>query len=352
MNIPAISRNFVVVGGARGIGAAIAVAEAARGHQGYIGDILKQEHVDPALHQYLKSGQIQYGTMDVLREDSIGAFRDSVVEKFGAEKPLALIKMAGISKRGDLTNIDDFKAIKMMIDINMRGAELVTGAFSEVLRESQGTVVLASSIVAETGKATKGDQMYLMTKLWAWVLGAKILHDQETFQDVIAWAVAPGLVITDLTRKEVTFPAAMVPAARAAAGDEKLRAGMAEFVGIPLEEFPTTPAEILYASLQEVLQSLDSHDGLKKLLDKDPELGDRTLLLFLNRAARDKKTREINSAVVERSIQVLGALDIAIGPEVVADMVSAQLDLGKPPAKGILKAYSRDGGNRIEKVGV
>jgi hypothetical protein len=93
-------------------------------------------------------------------------------------------------------------------------------------------------------------------------------------------------------------------------------------------------------------------DALEKLLGKDPELGMRTAALFLNRAARDPKTRETNPAVVERAVEVLEALDIAIRPAVVGTLISEQLDLGKPPSLGILKAYSKDGKNRITKVGL
>ena len=51
-------------------------------------------------------------------------------------------------------------------------------------------------------------------------------------------------------------------------------------------------------------------------------------------------------------MQVLEALDIAIRPSVVADLVSAQLDKGKPPGQGILKAYSVGGKNRISSIGL
>ena len=352
MNAPAVSRNFVVIGGARGIGAAIATSEAARGHRGFIGDMLPREQVDPMLEPYLKSGQLGYGSMNVTNLESIAKFRDQVVAALGTDQPLALIKMAGISKRGDLTKLDDFQGVQLMHDINVLGDERVCDAFADALRASKGTVVLASSIVAESGHSTQGDQFYQMTKLLAWYLSAKINHDTARFAGVTGWAVAPGLMITDLTRKEVTFPATMIPTARNLASDEGLRADLAAYLGCEPNDLPTAPSEILVKSHEQVLQGLDGWDALKKLLDKDPELGMRTAALFLNRAARDQKTRETNPAVVERSIQILEALDIAIRPQVVGYLISEQLDQGKPPSLGILKAYSRDGKNRITKVGL
>ena len=209
-------RNFVVIGGARGIGAAIAVAEAAKGHRGFIGDMLPEDQADPSLSEYLASGQLKYGTMNVTDADSVAKFRDDVVAGLGSDLPLAIVKMAGISRRGDLTKLDDFKGVKLMVDINVEGDRRVAEAFADVLRVSKGTLVLASSIVAESGHSTQGDQFYQMTKLQAWYESAGVLHDEDTYAGVTGWAVAPGLVITDLTKKEVTFPATMIPTARMA----------------------------------------------------------------------------------------------------------------------------------------
>jgi NAD(P)-dependent dehydrogenase (short-subunit alcohol dehydrogenase family) len=253
MNAPAVSRNFVVIGGARGIGAAIAASEAARGHRGFVGDMLPREQVDPSLEPYPKSGQLGYGSMNVTNLESIAKFRNQVVAVLGTENPLALIKMAGISKRGDLTKLDDFQGVQLMHDINVLGDERVCDAFADALRESKGTVVLASSIVAESGHSTQGDQFYQMTKLMAWYLSAKILHDTARFAGVSGWAVAPGLVITDLTRKEVTFPATMIPTARMLASDEGLRADLAKFLDCEPGELPTAPSEILVKSHEQVL---------------------------------------------------------------------------------------------------
>ncbi|MDH5670782.1 MAG: SDR family oxidoreductase [Myxococcales bacterium] len=346
------NRSFVVIGGARGIGAAIAVAEAAKGNRGFIGDMLPREQADDSLKPYLESGQVGYGTMNVTDQASVDQFRDAAVDALGTDKPLALVKMAGISKRGDLTKLEDFQGVRLMVDINVTGDERVTGAFADALKSSKGTVVLASSIVAESGHSTQGDQFYQMTKLQAWYQSAAILHDEGRFAGVCGWAVAPGLVITDLTLKEVTFPATMIPTVRMAAQDQTLRAELAAAAGIDADAMPSTATEILYATHAEALQALDGHDGLKKLLDKDPGLGMRTAGVFLNRAARDPKTRATNATMVQRSAQLLEALDVAIRPSVVADLVSAQLDAGKPPSLGILKAYSKGGNNRITKVGL
>lgn len=345
-------RNFVVIGGARGIGAAIAVAEAARGNRGFVGDMLPRDQADPSLSEYLASGQVKYGTMNVTDLDSVMKFRDDVVADLGSDLPLAIVKMAGISRRGDLTKLDDFMGVKLMVDINVEGDRRVAQAFSEALRSAQGTLVLASSIVAESGHSTQGDQFYQMTKLQAWYESAAVLHDEGTYAGVTGWAVAPGLVITDLTLKEVTFPATMIPTARMAASDEKLRAELAEAAGIAADDFPPRATEILYATHREALRKLDGHDALKKLLDKDPDLGMRTAGVFLNRAARNPKTKETNGEMVNRSAELLEALDIAIRPSVVAELVSAQLDARKPPSLGILKAYSKDGKNRIAKIGL
>jgi len=352
MSEEASPRSFVVVGGARGIGAAIAKAEADKGHRGVIGDMLDQAQADESLSEFLSSGQITYVKMNVTDAASVESFRDAAVEALGTDAPIALIKMAGISRRGDLTKEADYNGVKLMVDINVGGDERVTAAFADALRASKGSVVLASSIVAESGHSTQGDQFYQMTKLQAWFMSAGILHDSGDFEGVTGWAVAPGLVITDLTRKEVTFPATMIPTCRVAASDEKLRGELAEFCGDSLESFPTTPTEILYRTHEELLKGLDGHDALKKQMDKDPALGMRTAGVFLNRAARDPKTRETNATMVDRSVAVLESLDIAIRPSVVADLVSAQLDKGKPPSQGILKAYSVGGKNRISNIGL
>jgi NAD(P)-dependent dehydrogenase (short-subunit alcohol dehydrogenase family) len=344
------ARTFVVIGGAGGIGAHSALSEAGRGHRGVIGDILPIDEIDPALQPHIDSGKVKYLQMNLLDADSLADFASKSVEFLGTKAPLALIITAGISKRGNMLKNEDFHGVELMQRLNVDGSLAGVEAFREALKKSQGTVVLASSIVAANGQSTQGDQFYMMTKLELWYHSARILHDADRFAGVSAWAVAPGAVVTQLTLREITFPAMMIPCAKLAANNEKLRATLASFVGASVESFPTTPAGIVYATHQDVLEGLENHDKIKAAFDKDPGLDRAGAVTFLGRAARGKDGPNPN--VVNRSAEVLVAIDVAIKPEVVGEGISAQLDAGKPPKDAILEVYSVGPEKWIKKVGM
>lgn len=344
------ARTFVVIGGGGGIGAHTALAEAGRGHRGVIGDILPAHRVDPAIRQHFDSGRVKYLQMNLLEGDSLADFAKKSVEFLGTSEPLTLIVTAGISKRGNMLKEEDFRGVELMHRLNVDGSLAGVDAFREALRASQGTVVLASSIVAANGHSTQGDQFYMMTKLELWYHAARILHDADGFAGVNAWAVAPGAVVTQLTLREITFPAMMIPCAKLAADNEKLRANLASFVGMSTEDFPTSPSGILYVTHQEVLQGLDSHDKVKAAFDKDPALERAGAVTFLGRAARGKDGP--NPEVVKRSADVLVGVDVAIEPAVVGEGIAAQLDTGKPPKDAILEVYSVGPEKWIKKVGM
>jgi short-subunit dehydrogenase len=288
--------------------------------------------------------------MNLLEHDSLGDFAKKSVEFLGTTAPLALIITAGISKRGNMLKEEDFRGVELMERLNVTGSLAGVEAFREALVASQGSVVLASSIVAANGQSTQGDQFYMMTKLELWYHSARILHDSEKFPGVSAWAVAPGAVVTQLTLREITFPAMMIPCAKLAAENHKLKANLADFMGVAADELPTTPAGILYKTHEEILQGLENHDRVKAAFDKDPNLDRAGAVTFLARAARGPEGP--NPGVVNRSAEVLVGIDVAIKPEVVGEGISKQLDAGKPPKDAILEVYSVGPAAWIKKVGM
>lgn len=351
MSEPNASRSFVIIGGGGGIGAHTALAEASRGHRGVVGDILPADKIDAGLRRYVDSGQVQYRQMNLLEPDSLADFARKAVEFLETSVPLALVITAGNSKRGNLLKEADFRNVEFMCRLNVEGSLAAADAFADALKASKGTVVFSSSIVAANGQSTQGDQFYMMTKLQLWFHAARILHDSKRFDGVTAWAVAPGAVVTPLTLREITFPAMMIPAAKVASKNDSLRANLARFIGIALEQFPVTPAGILYACLEDALKSLENHDKIKAALDKDPELERAGAVTFLGRAARGKDLQP-NPVIVNRCAEVLVGVDVAIRPEVVGEGIAAQLDTGKPPKDALLEVYSAGPERWIKKVGM
>jgi hypothetical protein len=72
-------------------------------------------------------------------------------------------------------------------------------------------------------------------------------------------------------------------------------------------------------------------------------------MLYTNLKGEDGQIRPRTGLIV-RAVDVLTELDVVIGPEVVAGRMLDQLATGQVPEGGLLRAYSRNGQDRIREL--
>ena len=86
-------------------------------------------------------------------------------------------------------------------------------------------------------------------------------------------------------------------------------------------------------------------------MTRDPSLAGvgKAWMLYTNIKGADGQIRP-RAELIARAAEKLTALDVVIGPEVVAKLMIDQLATGIVPEHGLLRAYSRNGENRIREL--
>ncbi len=109
---------------------------------------------------------------------------------------------------------------------------------------------------------------------------------------------------------------------------------------------------VLKGLLGPSLTGMDEFKIVAETFEKDPLLamgGVLRFVGFLNPKGADGQ-RHVRPEVIARSAEILTKLDVVIGPEVVARLMLDQLEKGKAPEDGLLKAYSSNGENRVTQL--
>ena len=185
----------IVTGGARGLGAAIALRLAQDGHDIALLDIDLAACAD-TLDAIRSLGRLATAVRaDVADEDSVTAAVAEVNDALGPA--LVLINNAGLM-RPRVTQKMSLSEWNLVIDVNLRGTFLMSRAVVPAMRNSGwGRIVNISSTAAlglfggaNYASAKAGIQG--LTKTMALELGR---------YGVTVNSVAPGFVVTDLTRK-------------------------------------------------------------------------------------------------------------------------------------------------------
>jgi 3-oxoacyl-[acyl-carrier protein] reductase len=182
----------VVTGAGRGIGRAAAIALAARGHEVALLSRTRHELDETArLISELGNAAPAVFACDVSDAHAVRSVSRAVLETLGA--PTVVVNNAGIVRRARLEEMSesDWDAV---IDVNLKGTFLVTGAFLPAMRaHRKGRVVNVASISATLG--TAGQTAYNAAK-WG-VLGlTKSLAEELRGSGVQVMAVLPGAVDT------------------------------------------------------------------------------------------------------------------------------------------------------------
>lgn len=330
---------LVITGGASGIGAASVQAALARNWLVAFCDVQPSDKV-PAT---LLTDHSLYFQADVRNAAALLEFAQQTMRFFaernaGTVPRMGVVACAGISRRGDP------EQVKLMKDINEGGTLNLLRAFAPGLKQ-QGMFVGLSSVVAAEGIAVMGDEEYRLTKLEA----ARIATAEAAQLGVRGFALAPGAIDTPMTRHEAIFAMLLLGAVQVFGKPEhQHHAAITQLAGVPAG---ATGADILAGLLGPALTGSEDFRRVQASMTKDPTLSavGKAYMLYTNIKGADGQIRP-RSELIARAAEMLTALDVVIVPEVVAALVLDQLAAGQVPAGGLLRAYSRNGEDRIREL--
>ncbi|QBM76595.1 SDR family oxidoreductase [Sphingomonas sp. AAP5] len=184
----------IVTGGARGIGAAIAVRLAADGHDVAVFD-LDVAACTETVRTIEATGRSALAlAVDVSSESAVVEGVARVAETLGA--PTVLINNAGILRDRTLAkmSLDDWEVV---MAVNLRSVFLMCRAVQPHMRAARWGRIVNLSSIAALGVA--GEANYAAAK--AGVQGiTRTLAIELGRHGITANAVAPGFVVTDMTR--------------------------------------------------------------------------------------------------------------------------------------------------------
>lgn len=185
----------IVTGGARGIGAAIAKRLAEDGHDVAIVDLNRDACAD-TLRVVENAGRRAVAiAADVSDEEAVRAGVVQVVEALGP--PTVLVNNAGVLRDRTLSKLT-MMDWDMVLNVNLRSAFLMSREVEPHMRAARwGRIINLSSIAA---LGVFGESNYSAAK--AGVQGfTKSLAIELGRYGVTANVVAPGFVVTDMTRE-------------------------------------------------------------------------------------------------------------------------------------------------------
>jgi len=181
----------IVTGSARGIGRAIAQTFADQGAHVVISD-LEQALVESVAAQ-IGRGAIGVKA-NVIDSSEIDALVENVVQKLGRID--VVVNNAGVTRDTLMIRMDE-KDWDLVLDINLKGAFLVTKAVARVMmKQRSGRIVNISSVVGLGGNA--GQANYAASK--AGLIGlTKSAAKELCSRGITVNAVAPGFIETEMT---------------------------------------------------------------------------------------------------------------------------------------------------------
>ncbi len=185
------NKTVIVTGSARGIGRAIAEQFAGLNANVVISD-LDEETVERAVGEI--GGTTVGFKADVAKAADIDRLFEKTVERFGRVD--IVVNNAGIARDSIMIRMAE-KDWDMVLDINLKGAFLVTKAAARIMmKQRYGRIVNISSVVGLKGNA--GQANYAASK--AGLIGlTKSSAKELASRGVTVNAVAPGFIATEMT---------------------------------------------------------------------------------------------------------------------------------------------------------
>ena len=192
--ISSTGRTAIVTGGARGIGAATAQRLAADGHPVGVVDIDENSCAKTVASIEEAGGKALAVGADVSDTDQVNAAVARVAEQLGP--PLVLVNNAGIVRDNLLFKMSD-DDWDQVVAVHLRGSFLMTrAAQSHMVEAGWGRIVNMSSVSA---LGNRGQVNYAAAK--AGLQGfTKTLSIELGRFGITANAIAPGFIVTDMTR--------------------------------------------------------------------------------------------------------------------------------------------------------
>jgi len=185
------NKTVVVTGSGRGIGLAIARRFASLGANVVISD-LDQGQVDRVAAEFGDRGAGY--ACNVTDPAQVDRLFEQTMNRFGRVD--VVVNNAGVTRDTLLVRMDE-KDWDIVLDINLKGAFLVTKAAARIMmKQRSGRIVNISSVVGLTGNA--GQANYSASK--AGLLGlTRTVAKELAPRGVTVNAVAPGYIATDMT---------------------------------------------------------------------------------------------------------------------------------------------------------
>ena len=199
-----------VTGGSYGIGFAIAEAFAAAGATIVFNDI-RQELVDKGLTAYAEKGIRAHGYVcDVTSEEQVNAMVAQIEKEVGIVD--ILVNNAGITRDGLILTMkeEDFDTVT---DVNLKGTfNMIRHCAGVFIRAKEGCIINISSVSGLMGNA--GQCNYAASK--AGIVGlTKSAAKELASKNIRCNAIAPGFIVTDMTRDQEDNPIVrMIPLGR------------------------------------------------------------------------------------------------------------------------------------------
>jgi NAD(P)-dependent dehydrogenase (short-subunit alcohol dehydrogenase family) len=191
----------VVTGGGSGIGLAMATRFQAAGMRVAIGDV-EASALAAATAQL--GADVLAVPCDVTSPESVAAFRDAVVERFGTAHVVCL--NAGVATSGPILETP-IESWKWLIDVNVLGIVHGLHAFGPLLvGQGEGHVVCtasASGLISAPALGAYGATKHAVVGL------AAVLRDELAPSGVGVSAVCPGVVRTRIFESERNRPGAV-----------------------------------------------------------------------------------------------------------------------------------------------
>lgn len=190
----------LVSGGSRGIGLAIARGFAERGAKVIITG-REEKTLKAAASEINQDKPVAYRVSDVADFAGIPKVVSSVIDEF--QQIDTLINVAGVNRRKPALELDETD-YDFIMDINLKGAWLMSRSVGEhMVKSGTGTQINVSSLNNE--RPVKNVAPYAMSKAAMGHMTRSLAMEWGP-HGVRVNAVAPGFVLTDLTKKLWSIP--------------------------------------------------------------------------------------------------------------------------------------------------
>ncbi len=192
-----MSRIALVTGGSRGIGRAISLKLAARGHPVAVNYVARPDAADEVVEAILADGGTAAAfKADVSRGAEVKRLFSQVEDRFG--RPSILVNNAGTTADGLLARLKE-DAWDRVMEINLKSVYLCSKAVLRgMLRARWGRIISLGSVSGMYGNP--GQTNYAAAKAGI-IAFSKSLSKEVGPRGITVNVVAPGFIETDLTAR-------------------------------------------------------------------------------------------------------------------------------------------------------